>query len=359
MKIVCDNKIPFLRGVFEPYADVDYLPGADICPASLVGADALVIRTRTRCDRALLKHSSIRAIATATIGYDHIDSEYCAQEGIVWSNVPGCNSGSVQQYILAALCLLAQKHGFCLKDKTLGIVGVGHVGSKVARAASALGMKTLLCDPPRKKAEGLEDFVSLEEIIQASDIISLHVPLKNDTFHLLNPALLTSKQFIINSSRGEVLDNQALRRCLENKSLGGAVLDVWENEPHIDLELLRLCDIATPHIAGYSADGKAAGTRGAVRFIAAQLGITQLLEFEPSALPLPKNSIVHCPCSIEDAILHSYDIGHDSNLLKSSPKDFERFRSDYPIRREMSAFSIAGADAKLKAEAKLLGFKIL
>ncbi len=359
MKIVCDNKIPFLQGVFEPYAKVEYLPGGAISAADIVGADALVIRTRTRCDRNLLEHSSVRAIATATIGYDHIDSGFCAQNHISWSNVPGCNSGSVQQYVLAALCRLSQMHGFSLSGKTLGIVGVGHVGSKVAAAASALGMKTLLCDPPRALKEGSSAFVSLEEIVRSSDIITLHVPLQQDTFHLLDPSLLSANQFIINSSRGEVLDNQALRACLEKSSIAGAVLDVWENEPEIDRELLQLCDIATPHIAGYSADGKAAGTAGAVRFIAKQLGIKDLEHFAPAALPQAGCSLISAPAGIGQAILQTYDIERDSQMLKSSPQSFERLRSDYPVRREMFAFSISGADAQTNDIAKELGFKIL
>ena len=177
MKIVCDNKIPFIRGVFEPWAEVVYLPGAETTPAVVRDADAVVTRTRTRCDAALLAGSSVRVVASATIGYDHIDTAWCEAHGILWRNAPGCNSSSVKQYIAAVLCTLARRHGLRLDALTLGVVGVGNVGSKVAEAAAQLGMRVLLCDPPRARAEGAEGFVDLDTLVAQSDIVTLHVPL--------------------------------------------------------------------------------------------------------------------------------------------------------------------------------------
>jgi erythronate-4-phosphate dehydrogenase len=325
MKIVCDDKIPFLRGVFEPYAEVVYLPGASIGPADVRDADALVVRTRTRCDRALLEGSSVRAIASATIGYDHIDTAYCSQHGIAWANAPGCNAGSVAQWVESVLLALASMNGLSLGSLTLGIVGVGHVGSKVSAVASSLGLRTLLCDPPRAALEGPAGFVSLDEVIAGSDIVTLHVTLTDETFHMIDAAVLgrmRPSQILINSSRGEVVDSAALLEALQAGRLKAAALDVWENEPHVDPALVELAQIATPHIAGYSQDGKAAGTTAAVRFIAQTLGLTDLLDF----------SVV-----LPEAVNVSYDVLSDSARLKSSPSSFEHLRETYPVRRESAS----------------------
>lgn len=323
MKIVCDDKIPFLRGVFEPYAEVVYLPGAAISASDVKDADALVVRTRTRCDRTLLEGSSVRVIASATIGYDHIDTAWCSEHGILWANAPGCNAGSVAQWMESVLVTLSRSHGFSLVGKTLGIVGVGHVGSKVQALASALGLRTLLCDPPRAMAEGPAGFVLLDEIIAGADIVTLHVPLTQETYHMIDASVLgrmRPSQILINSSRGEVVDSAALREALQDGRLMAAALDVWENEPLVDPVLVGLAEIATPHIAGYSQDGKAAGTTAAARVIARSLGLTDLLDFTVALPPAA------------DA---SYDVLQDSARLKAlGVSAFERLRSEYPIRRE-------------------------
>ena len=383
MKIICDDKIPFLRGVFEPYAEVVYLPGAEICASDVRDADALIVRTRTRCDAALLQGSSVRVIASATIGYDHIDTAWCSGHGIEWANAPGCNAGSVAQYVESALLTLSRLHGLDLGAQTLGIVGVGHVGSKVEQLARRLGMRVLLCDPPRAAAARLtvgtvspafspapagddslavpvsstdqtspaffptpasvtphaaEDFCSLDDLVAGSDIITLHVPLDDSTRYMFDATQLASMrpdQILINTSRGEVVNCSALRDLLARCHAAGispsdhtpggpgvAVLDVWENEPNIDRELLRLVDIGTPHIAGYSADGKANGTTAAVRFVARRLGISPLRDWSVS------------PDSIPPATYPGYDVTRDSDALKSTPDNFEFFREHYPIRRE-------------------------
>ena len=322
MKIVCDDKIPFLRGVFEPYAEVVYLPGAAISASDVKDADALVVRTRTRCDRTLLEGSSVRVIASATIGYDHIDTAWCSEHGIVWANAPGCNAGSVAQWVESVLVTLSRSHGFSLVGKTLGIVGVGHVGSKVQALASALGLRTLLCDPPRAMAEGPAGFVLLDEIISGADIVTLHVPLAQETYHMIDASVLgrmRPSQILINSSRGEVVDSSALREALQDGRLMAAALDVWENEPLVDPVLVGLAEIATPHIAGYSQDGKAAGTTAAVRVVARSLGLKDLLDFTVALPP---------------AVDASYDVLQDSARLKADISSFERLRSEYPIRRE-------------------------
>ena len=274
MKIVCDNKIPFLKGALEPYADVVYLPGKDTTAEVLKDADAVITRTRTKCNESTLKGSNVKLIATATIGFDHIDTEWCEQNGIEWTNAPGCNSWSVRQYMASLLVQLTNRLEMDRHNTTLGVIGVGNVGSKVAEIASILGFKVLLNDPPRARREGADKFVSLQEIIEKSDIITCHVPLQRSgedaTFHLFDKERISSlkpHQIIINTSRGEVVDNQALKQALLNRSIKAASLDVWENEPDIDRKLMDLLFTATPHIAGYSLDGKANGTWMSVQAI--------------------------------------------------------------------------------------------
>jgi len=374
MKIVCDNKIPFLRGALEPYAEVVYLPGKDTDPETVRDADALITRTRTRCDASLLAGSAVRAIATATIGFDHIDTAWCVANGIAWSNAPGCNSWSVKQYLSSVLAVLAQRHGLRLDTLTLGVVGVGNVGSKVAEAGRAFGMRVLLNDPPRARAEGEDSFVSLDTIIAESDIITLHVPLTREgedaTWHMFDAGRLSRlrpSQILINSSRGPVVDNPALKDALMRHSIGGAVLDVWEGEPDLDRELVSLLDITTPHIAGYSADGKANGTTMSVRYLARQLGLP-LTEWTASGVPAPEMPLEFvldaAGKTVQDvlceAVLYTYDVRRDSDALRAAPGEFERLRGDYWVRREPSAFTLTlrGGSPDLAARLERIGFKV-
>lgn len=375
MKIVCDNKIPFLRGVLEPYAEVVYLPGRETTPEAIRDADAVITRTRTVCDAALLAGSSVKVIASATIGYDHIDTAWCEAHGIVWRNAPGCNSWSVKQYIAAVLCTLARRHGLELAGMTLGVVGVGNVGGKVAEVAALLGMRVLLCDPPRARREGDKSFVSLDEVIAGCDIITLHVPLSREgedaTWHLFDAARLASlrpDQFLINSARGPVVDNAALKAALREKRLRGAVLDVWEGEPEPDRELMELLDIATPHIAGYSADGKANGTAASVRTVAAVLGLP-LTDWRPAAIPAPPQPLSFTLDAagkrrqevLSEALLHTYDPLADDRALRAHPECFEQLRGDYPVRREPTAFTLRlqGGTPELAESLSALGFQII
>ena len=372
MKIIADNKIPFLRGALEPYAEVVYLPGKETTADVVRDADALITRTRTACNASLLEGSKVRVIATATIGFDHIDTAWCEANGIIWKNAPGCNSWSVKQYITALLVTLARDRKFSLEGKTLGVVGVGNVGSKVAEAASILGMKVLLNDPPRQRAEG-GPFVSLDELIERSDIITLHVPLQKDgedaTWHLFDEAMLArlGGKILINASRGPVVDNKALKAALAKGVLKAAALDTWEGEPNLDLELMDLLDITTPHIAGYSADGKANGTTASVRTVAGVLGLP-LTDWAPAAVPAPEQSLCFTIDAagktrqevLSEAILHTYDIREDSDRLRKSPDCFEKLRGDYQVRREFEAFTVKinGAPAETVTALERLGFKI-
>lgn len=375
MKIVCDNKIPFLKGVLEPYAEVVYLPGKETTPEVVRDADALITRTRTICNEALLKGSSVKVIASATIGYDHIDTAWCERNGILWKNAPGCNSHSVEQYIASVLCTLARRFSFSFKDMTLGVVGVGNVGSKVARTAGLLGMKVLLNDPPRERREGPEGFTDLDTIVEKADIITLHVPLFKDgpdrTWHLFDRkriSRLRPDQILINSSRGPVVDNSAFKEALLRGALKAGVLDTWEKEPELDRELLGALAIATPHIAGYSADGKANGTAASVRTVSECLGLP-LTDWSPRDIPAPTQrldfSIDARGKSLQDilseAILHTYDVREDDARLRVAPEAFETLRGDYPIRREPTAFTLRPSGASRGASTTLssLGFNVL
>ena len=374
MKIVCDDKIPFLRGVLEPFAEVVYLPGKQTTAEVVRDADAIITRTRTKCNAELLSGSSVKVIATATIGFDHIDTGWCERNRIIWRNAPGCNSWSVKQYISSVLVSLARRYGLDLTKMTLGVVGVGNVGSKVAEAASLLGMKVLLNDPPRARREGSQGFVSLDELMAQSDIVTLHVPLTKEgedaTWHLFDAARiarLRPDQFLFNSSRGPVVDNAALRDALKAKTLRGAVLDVWENEPDIDRELMGLVEYSTPHIAGYSADGKANGTTMSVRTVASVLGLP-LTDWTASGVPAPAQPLAFCIDAagksdaevLAEAILHTYDVQRDSDALRAAPDQFEKLRGDYPVRREPTAFSLTlrGGTAAQAETLSRLGFQI-
>jgi erythronate-4-phosphate dehydrogenase len=351
MKIIADSKIPFLKGVLESCAEVEYYPGKEINAEKVKDADALIVRTRTQCNEKLLKGSNVKFIATATIGFDHIDTKYCKKNDIVWTNAPGCNSGSVMQYIASVLVRLSQKHNFHFSQKTIGIVGVGNVGKKVARLAEVLGMNVLLNDPPRERNEEKSNFVSIGEIKEKADIITFHVPLnkggKDKTFHLFDDIFLSQlkqKPIIINSARGEVVNGEVLKKGLKERIIKAAVLDVWEKEPNIDLELLKLVEIATPHIAGYSLDGKANGTKMAIRAISKffKLGIDNWQPeissgFEKSALKIDSKNQTK-EQTLEEIILQSYDVLSDDNRLRNSPQTFEEQRGNYPVRREFEYY---------------------
>ena len=367
MKIVADDKIPFLEGVLEPFAEVVYLPGAAITREDVVDADAMIIRTRTKCNRELLEGTNVKFIATATIGYDHIDTSYLASNNIHWQNAPGCNSGSVMQYMTAALLYLARKHHFNLADKTIGIIGVGNVGSKVARIAEILGMKVLLNDPPRGRKEAASSFINLSEIKKKADIITLHVPLNMEgddkTYHLVDKNFLSDIKkdaILINTARGEVVDNLALKEYLQSGMLKGSILDVWENEPLPDEELIELTDIGTPHIAGYSADGKANGTAMSIQAISNHFNLG-LNRWYPAKVPPPPDPVIDLDeinGSEQDiatrVVKKTYEIEDDDHSLRKDIGSFEHLRGSYPLRREFHAYQLRGQAGDNLAVGKLL-----
>ncbi len=337
MKVVIDDKIPYIKGKPEALGfEAVYIPGAEITAKDVEDADALVVRTRTRCDAALLAGSKVRLVVTATIGFDHIDTAFLEKAGIAWTNCPGCNATSVGQYFKSSMIVLARQGIVDLSRCTVGIAGVGHVGTEVLKACRELGCATLLNDPPRSDA-GEKGFESLETLQRECDVITFHVPLSkggaHPTFHLAGAEFFNSlgkKPVIINASRGAVADNGAWLRSLESGTTRAAVIDTWEDEPHINRQLLEKATIATPHIAGYSADGKANATRMSLAALCRFFGVSPDFTVNPPALPQNLK-----PIGDEyDRALQLYNPLRDTAALKAEPQKFEWLRGNYPLRRE-------------------------
>ena len=340
MKIVADMHIPFLEGVFEPYAEVVYKPGPEITREDCMDADVLITRTRTRCNAELLEGTSVKLISTATIGTDHIDLPWCGTHGIEVYSAAGCNAGGVMDYVFSALYGVAARKKIPLQNAKLGIIGVGHVGRKVERAGRKLGFEILRCDPPRAEREGPEGFHSLDEVLAEAQIVTLHVPLDDNTRGMANDDFFAKIQpgaIFINAARGEIVDEAALLRA--RPKLGALVIDTWCNEPDINQRLLVECDIATPHIAGYSYQGKQNGTAMAVRAVARRYGIRQLEDFYPETENLDLHPVLldaegKSQGEIAAMLQYNYPIFTDDFMFRTEPQGFEMLRSQYQYRRE-------------------------
>lgn len=328
LNIIIEDKIPYIKGVIERAGNAIYLPANEITPDIMRDADALITRTRTRCDAALLEGSRCRFIATATIGTDHIDLDYCREHGIEVANAPGCNAPAVAQYVMAAV-IAARPEG--VSGLTIGIVGVGNVGRIVERWAESLGMNVMRCDPPRAEAGDPGPWYSLEDIAAAADVTTFHTPLTtgghHPTFHLADDRFIASLRrnpMIINAARGPVTDTRALLDAPAGCLLA---IDCWENEPEIDRRLLKRAFIATPHIAGYSREGKIRATAMAVNAFSRHFGV------EVNPLPVeipaqPRQSVTGAD------IVNSYDIMADDRALRDAPDRFEALRNGYSFRPE-------------------------
>ncbi len=340
MKFVVDKTIPFIENLFEPYAEVVYLEGKDISSDDVRDADGLVIRTRTKCNADLLDGSSVRMISTASIGSDHVDHEYCKEHGIHFATASGCNAVGVMNYVFAALYGIAARKSIDLEGKTLGIVGVGNTGSRVAAMARHIGLRTLLCDPPRAAVEGPDSFCPLDSLLKQADIVTLHVPLSDQTRKMANDRFFRRMKpgaLFINTARGEVVDESALMRAIPK--LGAVIIDTWNNEPYVNLDLVEKVDIATPHIAGYSYQGKQNGTALAVRAIARFFGIEPLYEFFPET-PLAELEAIKLNLKgkpqgeIASVLSYNYPIFTDDFMFRMNPAGFENLRLNYSYRRE-------------------------
>ena len=380
MKIVADPNIPFVQEAFGSLGDVVLVPGRQINATTARDADALLVRSVTPVNAATLDGSRVRFVATATIGTDHIDDACLRARGIGFASAAGSNANSVAEYVVAALLELAHRQGFRLRDQTLGVIGVGNVGSRVVRYAEALGMRVLPNDPPRQRAEKLPLFVPLERVLAETDIITMHVPLTRQgadaTFHLFDKerlaALEEHKPILVNTARGAVVDNKALLKAIDGERVRGTVLDVWENEPDISPELLDVVDIGTPHIAGYSFDGKVNGTQMVYRAVCQFFGIPPT--WQP---PLPPPEVPRIELSVssgdddEDVlrrvVRRVYDITADDAALRKSVRvpdgigaGFDTLRAAYPIRREFfnTQLILRGASDTLRKKFAALGFKL-
>jgi erythronate-4-phosphate dehydrogenase len=374
MKFIADKAIPYVKEAFSSLGEVHLLPAKEITASALQDAVGLLVRTTTKITPSLLNGSAVKFIGTATIGTDHIDLPYLAEQQIHLSSAPGCNAVAVAEYILTALLTLEQKKGLSTRSRTLGIIGAGNTGLALKRKAEAIGIQCLLNDPPLAENPSDTCFSHLDEIIQIADIISLHVPLthtgNHPTFHLIDEHILRRLKpgtIIINTSRGETIDGQALKN--NRKRLGAIILDVWEHEPNIDPTLLNEVDIATPHIAGYSLEGKVRATemiyRDACNFFETAATWKASDALAPYGLPeLTLQSAGQLP---EKAVLQTYNIWEDDSRLRLFPEQdnsgeyFADLRNNYRFRREFSSFKfkigqeLSGQDHQLLTA---IGFKI-
>ena len=329
MKVVIDSAIPYLKGLLEPYSEVVYRAGQAFTPEDVADADALIVRTRTKCNAELLENSKVRFIATATIGFDHIDLDYCASRGIKVVTAQGCNAAGVLQWVSAALAMLSERDGWSPEQMTLGVVGVGNVGSLVERYAREWGFRVLCCDPPRQAREG-GDFVTFEQVMRGSDIVTMHTPLNDTTYHLLRAesiGLMKDSGVIINASRGEVADSEALLAAPQT-----LLIDVWEREPKIDTQLLEKAFVATPHIAGYSAQGKANAAMMVIEALAEEFGLPLKGWYPAEVKPVSRAEISWAEMCA--TIANYCNLKNETNCLKSNPMGFEQMRDNYDYREE-------------------------
>jgi erythronate-4-phosphate dehydrogenase len=372
MRIVADPSIPFAQEAFGPLGEVRLVPGREIAASAVRHADALLVRSVTPVNAALLDGSAVKFVATATIGTDHIDETYLSAKGICFASAQGSNANSVAEYVVAAMLEMGRRRKFRLRNKTLGVIGVGHVGSRVVRNAEALGMRVLANDPPRARTEHLRDYVAIGQVLSEADIISLHVPLTksgaHSTYHLFAKDTLAALEdrlpILINTSRGAVIDNKDLLKAIDGGKLGGVVLDVWENEPNISPELLEIVDIGTPHIAGYSFDGKVNGTQMIYLALCDSFGIKP--SWEP-ILPPPSEPRFKAHFRSEEddedvlrgVIERVYNISADDVALRTDVRRFDVLRAEYPTRREFFNMSavLSGAPDRLQRKFAALGFK--
>lgn len=334
LNIIVEANIPFIKGLLEPFGKVTYLESEAIDAGAVREADALFVRTRTKCGETLLGGSRCRFVATATIGTDHIDKPWCDSHGISVYNAPGCNAPAVAQYVMASVMQLINRP---LSQYRIGIVGAGHVGSIVERWARALNMEVLVCDPPRQRQEGGTCWTDLATIARKADIITFHTPLSytgpDATYHLADGPFFSSLRrgpVIINCARGEIVDTAALIGALDRGYVHSAVIDCWEKEPDISAELLSRAAIATPHIAGYSYEGKVRATRMVLDAFAGHFGIPEIAMRQKVAAGAAR--IVSAR-----SILSSYDPIDDSDMLKRSPASFETLRNSYVLRHEITS----------------------
>lgn len=370
MKILVDENMPYARDLFSRLGEVKAVPGRPIPVAELAGADALMVRSVTKVNETLLANQSIKFVGTATAGTDHVDQAWLAQAGIGFSAAPGCNAIAVVEYVFSSLLYLAERDGFTLTDRTVGIVGVGNVGGRLQKRLEALGVRTLLCDPPRADNGDEGDFRTLDELVQEADILTFHTPLFKDgpykSLHLADDALIRRLKpgaILINACRGPVVDNAALLKCLEAGQDLSVVLDVWEPEPDLNLALLDKVDIGTSHIAGYTLEGKARGTTQVFEAYSKFIGQAQQVALD-TLLPPPEFGRITLHGKLDQPTLKRlvhlvYDVRRDDAPLRKVagiPGEFDKLRKNYLERREWSSLYVQCDDADAATLLKKLGF---
>jgi len=380
IRIVADEHVTLVSTAFGAFGELVTVPARHIEQALLKDADALIVRSETPVDRELLEGTGVQFIGTTTIGFDHLDTHYLRRKQIAFANAPGCNSNAVKEYVLAALLTMSRRTGVPLEGATLGVVGVGNIGSRVARMAELLGMRVLLNDPPLARYTRNPAYLPLDALMEA-DVITLHVPLTKEgpdpTHHLFGRERIKKMKpgaLLVNSSRGAVVDTAALKDALKTKLLRGAVLDVWEHEPEIDIELLRLAAIGTPHIAGYSLEGKINATEIIRDAFCRHFRLPARPQSAPPVVQRRKKQIAvesvegRLSVRLEPIIRRCYDIeGDDRKLRRIISMDeshrgwhFEVLRTEYDLRREFLNFDLRmkTKDPILAAVCTDLGFSL-
>ena len=370
MKILVDENMPYARELFSRLGDVKAIPGRPIPVEELADADALMVRSVTKVNEALLSGKAVKFVGTATAGTDHVDDAWLEQAGIGFSAAPGCNAIAVVEYVFSSLLMLGERDGFALKDRTVGIVGVGNVGGRLQKRLEALGIRTLLCDPPRADKGEMGDFRSLDELVEQADVLTFHTPLFKDgpyqSFHLADEALIRRLKpgtILINACRGPVVDNAALLTCLQEGQDLSVVLDVWEPEPDLNVALLNRVDVATAHIAGYTLEGKARGTTQVFEAYSTFIGHSQQVSLD-TLLPAPEfgRITLHGPLdesSLKRLVHLVYDVRRDDALLRKVagiPGEFDKLRKHYLERREWSSLYIICDDASAATLLNKIGF---
>lgn len=373
MRIAVDENIPFAEQAFSSFGEVSRFNGRAVQNTDLQQTDVLLVRSVTRVDESLLRGTPVQFVGTATIGVDHIDQAYLAAHGIGFAHAPGCNATAASEYVLSALLIMAQRQGFALPDKRVGIIGCGNVGSRVKQKLEALGMECLVNDPPLQEQGGAGDFVDLATALEA-DVLTLHVPLEktgpHPTAKLADTAFFNAMRpdaIFINTARGAVMDEAALHEKLTTHADFQALLDVWDGEPRIDQSLLARAALGTPHIAGYSFDGKVRGTEMLYTALCKHLDRAPQWRVEPLLPPPPVRAIhfsreMNWLDAVHSAVMACYDVRRDDSRLRrlSRAADagayFDQLRKQYPMRREFSSLHVSADDAETAAVLRQLGF---
>ncbi len=379
MRILADENIPLVDAFFSEHGEIRRMPGRRINTAALADVDVLLVRSVTRVDRELLEGSSVRFVGTCTIGTDHLDLDYLDEAGISWASAPGCNARGVVDYVLGSLLALAEGEGVELKHRRYGVIGAGEVGGRLVEVLRGMGWDVRVCDPLRQANE-LGEYVDLEKILRECDVISLHTPLTLDgehsTFHLLDFNRLERLRpgtWLINAARGAVVDNSALREQLARRTDIQAVIDVWEGEPQVDVELAELCWIATPHIAGYSLDGKLRGTAQIYQAFCDSKGLEPKVQLA-ALMPTPPLRSLSFDASVTPGDLLAticravYDPRRDDAAFRRSLGtdeeqrriEFDQLRKYYPPRREVDGLQIeiSSVEPELEQVVRALGARL-